>query len=49
MDIGYLEACCFMDYLKESGAVSEETAVPLADRGNRRMNRFAVIMADATD
>ena len=33
VDIGYLEGCCFMDYLKECGATSEETAVPLSDRG----------------
>ena len=33
VDIGYLEGCCFMDYLEECGATSEETAVPLTDRG----------------
>ena len=38
VDIGYLEARCFMDYLEECGAVSEETAVPLADRGIRNPN-----------
>ena len=31
VDIGYLEGCCFMDYLEECGATSEETAVPLTD------------------
>ena len=38
VDIGYLEARCFMDYLEERGAVSEETAVPLADRGIENPN-----------
>lgn len=38
VDIGYLEARCFMDYLEECGAVSEETAVPLAGRGIRNPN-----------
>ena len=38
VDIGYLEARCFMDYLEECGAVSEETAVPLADRGIENPN-----------
>ncbi len=33
VDIGYLEALCFVDYLEECGAVSGETAVPLAARG----------------
>lgn len=33
VDVGYLEGCCFMDYLEECGATSEETAVPLTDRG----------------
>lgn len=38
VDIGYLEAVCFMDYLEECGAVSEETAVPLTDRGLKNPN-----------
>ena len=33
VDIGYLEGCCFMDYLEECGAASAETAVPLTDSG----------------
>ena len=33
VDVGYLEGCCFMDYLEECGATSEETAVPLTDSG----------------
>ena len=33
VDVGYLEGCCFMDYLEECGAISEETAVPLTDSG----------------
>ena len=33
VDIGYLEGCCFMDYLEVCGATSEETAVPLMDSG----------------
>ena len=33
VDIGYLEGCCFMDYLEECGATSEETAVPLTGSG----------------
>jgi hypothetical protein len=33
VDIGYLEGCCFMDYLEKCGAASEETAVPLKDSG----------------
>jgi len=31
VDISYLEECCFTDYLKECGAVSEERAVSLSD------------------
>lgn len=38
VDIGYLEALCFMDYLEVCGAVSEETAVPLTDRGIKNPN-----------
>ena len=38
VDIGYLEGRCFMDYLEECGAVSEETAVPLAGRGIENPN-----------
>lgn len=38
VDIGYLEACCFMDYLEECGAVSEETAVRLTERGIKDLN-----------
>ena len=33
VDVGYLEGCCFMDYLEKCGAASEETAVPLTDGG----------------
>ena len=33
VDIGYLEGRCFMDYLEECGATSEESAVPLTDSG----------------
>ena len=33
VDVGYLEGCCFMDYLEECGATSEETAVPLTNSG----------------
>lgn len=33
VDVGYLEGCCFMDYLEECGATSEESAVPLTDSG----------------
>ena len=33
VDIGYLEGRCFMDYLEERGATSEESAVPLTDSG----------------
>ncbi len=33
VDVGYLEGCCFVDYLEECGATSEETAVPLTDIG----------------
>ena len=32
-DIGYLEGCCFMDVLKEYGAVSRETAMDLSPEG----------------
>lgn len=38
VDIGYLEARCFADYLEKCGAVSEETAVPLADWGIKNPN-----------
>ena len=33
VDVGYLEGCCFMDYLEECQATSEETAVPLTNSG----------------
>ena len=38
VDVGYLEGCCFMDYLEECGATSEETAVPLNDSGINNPN-----------
>lgn len=38
VDIGYLETCCFADYLEECGAVSEETAVPLTNREIKNSN-----------
>jgi hypothetical protein len=31
MNISYLEGCCFLDYLEECGAISEDTAVPLTN------------------
>ena len=39
MDIGYLEACRFLELLRERGAVSKETAADLGSEGlkNPRM------------
>ena len=52
VDVGYLEGCCFMDYLEECGATSEETAVPMTDRGIDNpnvMNRFLDLLICATE
>lgn len=38
VDVGYLEACCFIDYLEECGAISKETAIALTDRGINNPN-----------
>ena len=41
--IHYVEGCCFMDYMKEQGAVSPETAIDLTAAGlknPRMMNTF---------
>jgi hypothetical protein len=41
--IHYVEGCCFMDYMKECGAIVPETAIDLTDAGMknpRMMNTF---------
>ena len=37
-DIGYLEARCFMDYLQDHSAFSEETAIDLSEVGLKNSN-----------
>lgn len=44
VDIGYLEARCFMDYLRERGAVSKETAVSLYEAGIQNPNLMNTLL-----
>ena len=38
MDIGYVEAQCFIDYLRKKSAFSEETAIDLSEYGLKNSN-----------
>ena len=44
VDVGYLEGRCFMDYMKERGALSPETAVDLAGAGLKNPNAMNVFL-----
>ena len=44
VDIGYLEAQCFMDYLRERGAVSKETGVSLYEAGIQNPNLMNTLL-----
>ena len=43
VDIHYVEGHCFMDYMREHGAVSPETAVDPADAGLRRAAMYSFL------